>query len=204
MDTVEKPVLMKRRYAPRMHIQDRAWMRERAIKYSSRAIKTIYEMIIDPKMPASVRMDGAKYIVDRAFGKAEQAIQLDASIALTPTDVAPVAMQIIAAMQSVLGTDVQGTDDTMLIDATCTEDQGTDVQGTDVQGTDVQGADALGTDVQGADALGTDDLGLTNRVSRWRVPKNDPVNRRGVPESTLVPAEPHVSKPSRKPRAKTP
>ena len=61
----------RKMYAPRARIKDKAWMKERAVKYSTRAIKTIYEMIIDPDIPASVRMDGAKYIVDRGFGKPE-------------------------------------------------------------------------------------------------------------------------------------
>ena len=130
-------VLVPRKmYAPRARIKDKAWMRERAIKYSSRAIKTIYEMTIDPETPASVRMDGAKYIVDRAFGKPETTGDTEQT------------KQIIVNILKFSEADVrvnQHTDDDGLLDMTCTDNQHTDDVITDATCTD-DAIDATCTD----------------------------------------------------------
>ena len=137
----------RKMYAPRARIKDKAWMKERAVKYSTRAIKTIYEMIIDPEISASVRMDGAKYIVDRAFGKPET------------TGDSEQTKQIIVNILKFSESDVrshQRTDDDGLLDMTCTDDAITDATCTDDTVDDTCTDDTY-TDDAITDATYTDD-----------------------------------------------
>ena len=139
MSIVKNEPIHRKLYAPRARIKDRAWMRGKAIKFSSRAFKTIYEMIIDPNVSDSVRMNGAQYIINRAFGMPE------------PGGDSEAAKQVIVNILKFTESDVravnQHTDDNaLLIDAAYTDDLRTDDLDTDDLRTDDTDTDDLDTD----------------------------------------------------------
>lgn len=62
-------------------------VKEIAGEYGAEAIKTLAEIMRSPEHPAAARVSAANGLLDRAYGKPTQAVELDANVQATINEI---------------------------------------------------------------------------------------------------------------------